>query len=60
MVDILFHILSRSCGNTEINGEAWLSCDPHKVEITWEENEERKLRVFENKVWRILDVKQRK
>jgi hypothetical protein len=30
----------RNCGKTEIDGEAWLSHDPHKVETSWEEEEE--------------------
>jgi hypothetical protein len=29
----------RSCGKTDIDGEAWLSDDPLKVEMSWEEEE---------------------
>lgn len=50
LADFMFHILKRSCGKTEINGEAWLSCDLYKVEMIQEEDEDRKFRVFENKV----------
>jgi hypothetical protein len=33
--------LRRSCGKMDIDGEAWLSDNPHKLEISEEEQEDR-------------------